>query len=105
MEQIWEYVNSGAGITIVAGILLYALNRLYSKKPLWQKYEGHFITAIKLAEKNIKDDTKNKALARLDDALKYMIKVFAEKNKKVDKAELKDAIGIVHNNLDSSLTK
>jgi len=54
MESLWDIINSPAFISVVAALLLYGLNRLYAKKPLWQQWEGTIITAIKLAEKAMK---------------------------------------------------
>jgi len=78
METVWSIINSAAFITVVAALLLYGLNRLYAKRPLWQQWEGTIITAVKLAEKAIPDDTENKGLGKLDDALQYVIRVYEE---------------------------
>ena len=37
LEGIWNALNSPAGITAVAGLLLWLLNRLYAKKPAWKQ--------------------------------------------------------------------
>ena len=70
LEAVWHALNSPAGITAVAGLILWALNRLYAKKPEWKKYEGTIISAIKFSEKDIPDGTENKSLMRLDHALR-----------------------------------
>ena len=103
LQNVWELLNSPVGIAAIAGILLWLLNRLYASKPTWQKYEGAIISAIKYAEKQIPDDADNKSLARLDAALRYVLKVYQEVNNKTatakEVAELKDGISIVHNEL------
>ena len=106
LEVVWNALNSPAGITAVAGLILWALNRLYAKKPAWKAYEGTIISGIKLAEKNIPDDTENKALLRLDHALRYVLKAYEEAagkraSEKVA-AELKEGIQVKHAELESS---
>ena len=39
LEAVWHALNSPAGIAAVAGLILWALNRLYAKKPAWKQYE------------------------------------------------------------------
>jgi hypothetical protein len=101
---VWAVMNTPAGITIMASVFLYALNRLYAAKPAWAAYEGSIIAAIKFAEKAIPDKSANKSVERLDEALKYVVKVYEEKTGKEvsDKveAELKEGIQIVHNKLE-----
>ena len=65
---VWDVMNSPAGITAMAGVFLWLLNRLYAKKPLWKRFEGSIISAVRFAEKEIPDDTPGKSLARLDAA-------------------------------------
>ena len=104
LAMVWTFVNSGAGITIMASILFYGLNRLYAKKPTWAAYEGTIISAIKFAEKAIDDESSSGGMKKLDEAFKYVLKVYQEvtgkrASAKVE-AELKDGIGIVHNRLE-----
>ncbi len=100
MEQILLYLNSPIAITAVAALALFGLNRLYSKQPLWKKYEGTIVAAIKFAEKKIPDDTENKSLAKLDDALEYVLAVYAKVNAKRPSAkiehELREGITLTH---------
>jgi dihydroxyacetone kinase-like predicted kinase len=104
MTEIWNIINSPAFITVVAALLLYGLNRLYAKKPLWQQWEGTIITAVKLAEKAIPDDVENKAFKRLNEALQYVVRVYEEARgapptpEQID--ELKEGIQIVHSQLE-----
>jgi len=108
LELVWKLLNSPAGITAMAGVMLYLLNRLYTKKPLWAQFEGTIISAIKFAEKKILDGTPNKGLARLDAALKYVIGVYEKmKGKTPDAAttqELKEGIQIIHDKLEAAGT-
>jgi type II secretory pathway component PulF len=105
---VWDFLNSAPGIAILAGVLLYVLNRLYAKRPLWEQFEGVIINAVKTAEKAIPDDTPNKAAARLDSALKLVIATYEEYQKrKATEAEvlaLKNGISIVHDKLDAAGT-
>jgi hypothetical protein len=106
LETLWAALNSPAGITAMAGGLIWSLNWLYARKPLWQRYEGAVIAAVKFAEKNIDDQTPNKGLARLDAALRYVLKVHesargrAATGKEI--RELTDGIQIVHANLEAN---
>ena len=103
LETIWSILNSPAGIAAIAGLILWLLNRLYAAKPAWAKFEGAIISGIKYAEKQIPDDASNKGLARLDAALRYVLKVYQEANKRPastkEIAAFKDGISIVHNEL------
>ena len=101
----WEAVNSPAGITVIASVVLWLLNRVYAKRPLWQKYEGAIISGIKFAEKQIPDNSPSAGLARMDQALKYVVRVYETINHRraTDevKAELESGIGILHAELEA----
>ena len=103
LQTVWAVINSPAGIAAIAGLVLWLLNRIYAAKPAWAKFEGAIISGIKYAEKQIPDDADNKSLVRLDAALRYVLKVYAEVNKRSasakEIAEIKDGISIVHNEL------
>ena len=107
-EQLWTLLNSPAGITLVAGALLWGLNRLYAAKPGWADYEGTIVAGVKWAEKQIPNDSPNKSLAKLDAALRYVVKVYTEaRGKEPDKktvAELKEGIHLVHDQLEAKGT-
>lgn len=106
METVWEVLNSPAAIALVAVVVVLGLNRLYAKKPLWQRFEGSVITAVKWAETSIDDETTNRGLARLDTALRYVINVFREvegrRPTEVEEQELKEAIQVSHATLEAS---
>ena len=106
LQSVWGLLNSPVGIAAIAGIVLWLLNRVYASKPTWQKYEGAIISAIKYAEKQIPDDVANKSLARLDAALRYVLRVYQEANKRSASAKeiaaLKDGISVVHNRLEAA---
>ena len=106
LQVAWDVVNSPAVIALMAGGLLWLLNRLYAAKPAWQAFEGTIIAAVKWAEKEIPDDTPNKAMSRLDAALSYVLKVYEEaRGKPADsqtKQELREGIQIVHAELEAS---
>ena len=105
-QVTWDVINSPAVIALLAGGLLWLLNKLYAAKPAWQAFEGTIIAAVKWAEKEIPDDTPNKALNRLNAALNYVVKVYEEsRGKPADakvKAELREGIQIVHAELEAS---
>jgi hypothetical protein len=108
LTLLWTAVNSPFGYMTAAAVLLWLLNRLYAAKPGWAAYEGTIISAVKFAEKEIPDDVPNKGLARLDSALKYVLKVYEEVNGKrattQTAATLKEGIQIVHDNLQANGT-
>jgi len=78
LESVWQVLNSPLGISVVAALVLYGLNRLYAARPAWATYEGTIVSAVKLAEKEIPDDVPNPGLARLDAALRYVLRVYEE---------------------------
>jgi len=102
---VWTLINSPAGIAALAGLTLWALNKLYAAKPTWTQYEGTIISAVRFAEKEIPDDTPNTGMARLDQALKYVLATFERVNGRratdAEAASLKEGIQIVHNDLDT----
>ena len=102
---VWSVLNSPEGIAALAGIILWALNKLYASKPAWAQYEGAIISAVRFAEKEIPDDVSNKGMARLDQALKYVLAVFEQVNGRrateTEAASLKEGVQIVHNDLDA----
>jgi hypothetical protein len=106
LNTIWTAINTPVGITVMAGVFLWLLNRLYAAKPAWAAFEGAIISAVKFAEKQVPDGTPNKGLARLDAALKYVVKVYEEtKGKKPSAktvAELTEGIQVVHNDLEKA---
>ena len=106
LQVAWDVINSPAGITAMAGGLLWLLNRLYAAKPAWQAFEGTIIAAVKWAEKEIPDDTPNKAMGRLDAALDYVLKVYEQaRGTPADaktKQELREGIQIIHAELEAS---
>lgn len=105
ITTLWSALNSPAGITAMASVVLWGLNRLYTAKPLWAEYEGTLIAAVKFAEKSIDDSTTNKGLARLDAALKYALTVYeSAKGRKATQAEvaqLTNGLQIVHAELEA----
>ena len=106
LQVAWDVVNSPAGITVMAGGLIWLLNRLYAAKPAWQAFEGTIIAAVKWAEKEIPDDTPNKAFNRLNAALNYVLKVYEQsRGRPADeqtKQSLREGIQIVHAQLEAS---
>ena len=108
LKLVWEVLNSPAGIAFMAGVLLWSLNKLYASKPAWVSFEGAIISAIKFAEVQVPDGTENKGLAKLDAALKYVVKVYEEARGKKPSAkavaDLKEGVQIVHDRLEAAGT-
>lgn len=104
LVMVWAFFNSPAGITAMASGALWLLNKVYAKKPVYEKYVGTLITAIRKAEREIPDNTPNAGLARLDAALKYVLDVYERvEQRQADariRAELAEGIQLMHNELE-----
>lgn len=92
MEAIWTFLNSGIGLTIIGTIVAFALGRLFLSTPEVEKWKGIIIEAVKAAEKIIPDNTVNAGARRLDEAMKYFIKVYEEQALKSPASTLLDAV-------------
>ena len=105
LTTVLTALNTPAGIAAIAGIFLFPVIRRYTSRPSWQKYEGAIIAGIRFAEKQIPDDVENKGLARLDAALRYVLNVRREMNRRSAKpsevADLRQGIQIMHNKLET----
>ena len=109
LNGLWQALNSVPGIMLLAALLGWLLSKLYSFRPAWEAYEGTIISAIKYAETAIPDDAQNKALKRLDEALRYALKVYAETHKGKQPPEalandIREGIQIVHDRLEAKGT-
>ena len=106
VPAVLAFLNSAVGVTLIASAVLYGLNRLYAVKPLWQKYEGILIHYIRLAEKQIPDDTPSKGAERLDYVLRQALKIYEEVEKRraspAVELDLRSGISIVHDKLEAS---
>ena len=106
LQILWSAVNSPIGITVIAAIVLWLLNKLYANHSLWQRYEGTIIAAVKFAEKHIPNNTPNKAIAKLDTALQYVIKVYEDvvnrRATNTEIASLREGIQIKHSELEKA---
>jgi len=109
IEAVTGFFNSTFGFAVtwaaVVGFFLFLASKLNPFQEAWKKYEGSIITGIKLAEKQIPDDTPNAGLAKLDAALRFVLKAYAEANKgKQPPAKLveqiRQGIQIKHSDLD-----
>ncbi|MDR1611879.1 MAG: hypothetical protein LBT97_03740 [Planctomycetota bacterium] len=109
LNGIWTFFNSGIGIAVVwagmVGFFMFLASRFNPLQEKWKQYEGSIITGIKLAEKQIPDDTPNAGLAKLDAALRFVLNAYAEANNgSLPSAalieQIKQGIQIKHNELD-----
>ncbi len=109
-DGFWAFVNSPIGFTLAWMILIafffFLSSRFNPFQELWKRYEGSIITAIKLAEKQIPDDTHNAGLARLDRALQLVIQPYKDAHNghvPSDRVieQLKEGIQLKHHELDS----
>jgi low affinity Fe/Cu permease len=109
LETLNKFFSSGIGFAIIwagiVGFFMWLSSKLNPWQEGWKKYEGSIITAIKLAEKKVPDDTPNAGLAKLDAALKFVLNAYAEANKGKQPSEkltqeIKQGIQIKHSDLD-----
>jgi len=105
LGAVWRVMNSPAGITFMAAVLVWLLNKLYAKKPAWKQFEGAVISAIKYAEKAIPDATENNSAAKLDAALKYVVTIYEARTGKAAtpavEVDLLEGIAIKHAELEA----
>jgi len=108
LEMVWTFVNSPTGIVLLSGMFLWAINKVYAKKPAWKQFEGLIVAGCKHAEKLIPDDTESKGLRRFDAALKFILKIYEKSQGKQAPASvvesIKEGINLVHNKLDKDGT-
>lgn len=109
LQMISGFFNSGVGfmLTMVATMAgaFWLLAKFDPFEAKWRKWEGSIITAIKLAEKQIADDTPDAGLAKLDAALRFVLKAYAEANNGKEAPaklveQIKQGIQIKHADLD-----
>lgn len=109
IEALGQFFNSGFGFAVtwaaMVGFFIFLTSKLNPFQEAWKKYEGSIITGIKLAEKQIADDTPNAGLAKLDAALKFVLNAYAEANNGKQPSaklveEIKQGIQIKHSDLD-----
>ncbi len=83
-DAIGKFFNTPFGFTLVwaavMGIFVFLSSRHNPFVETWKKYEGSIITGIRLAERQLPDDSPNKGLAKLDAALRFVLKAYAEAN-------------------------
>ena len=81
---LWNLLNSPFGFAViwaaVIGVFIFLAGKYNPFQEAWKKYEGSIITGIKLAEKQIADDTPNAGLAKLDAALRFVLAAYGEAN-------------------------
>ena len=106
LAGVWEVLNSPVGVSLVASVALWLINKLYTAKPVWQKYEGALIKAVQWAEKEIPDDVPNKYLKRADAALQYALTAYQNlEGRRADermKAQLAQGLEVVHADLETA---
>ncbi len=109
IEGAGKFLNSGIGFAMVwagmVGLFMWLASKFNPFQEKWKAWEGSIITGIKLAEKEIPNDTPNAGLAKLDAALRFVLKAYADANngkqppaKLVE--EIKQGIQIKHSDLD-----
>ncbi len=106
LETIWTALNSPLAITVVAGVVLWLLKRLYSSQPYWRRWEGAIISAVKHAEKLIPSTGADSSVKRLAAALAYVLRIIAEvearQASEKEAASISEGIRITHAELEVS---
>jgi len=109
IESAGKFLNSGIGFALVwagmVGVFMWLASKFNPFQEKWKAWEGSIITGIKLAEKEIPDDTPNAGLAKLDAALRFVLKAYADANNGKQPSaklveEIKQGIQIKHSDLD-----
>jgi hypothetical protein len=109
IEGAGKFLNSGIGFALVwagmVGLFMWLASKFNPFQEKWKAWEGSIITGIKLAEKEIPDDTSNAGLAKLDAALRFVLKAYADANNGKQPSaklveEIKQGIQIKHSDLD-----
>lgn len=105
MTALWNLLNSPLAVAVLAAAVLWWLNWLYSRRPSWRKWEGTIIAAVKAAEKAVPDDHANTSVRRLDEAMRYVLRVYEDVCQRrptaAEAAELREGVQIVHADLDA----
>ena len=108
-DTVMSFVNSNVGSALIwaatVGLFMFLASKYNPFREKWKAWEGSIITGIKLAEKEIPDETPNAGLAKLDAALKFVLKAYAEANGGQQPSakltqEIKQAIQVKHADLD-----
>ena len=109
LNGIWSFFNSSIGFAVIwaamVGFFIFLASKFNPLQEKWKAWEGSIITGIKLAEKQIPDDTPNSGLAKLDSALRFVLNAYAEANNGKQPSDalveqIKQGIQIKHNELD-----
>ena len=104
LDLAWAFLNSPIGITLVVSAVGSLVAAVYAKKPLWKKYEGVLVSAVKMAEKAIPDDSDNAGVKRLDEALDYTLMILGQMGVKVkakDMPEIESGLSMVHEKVEA----
>jgi hypothetical protein len=108
-DALNSILNSAFGFAVtwaaLVGVFFWLSSKFNPFQEKWREWEGSIITAIKLAEKEIPDDTPNAGLAKLDTALRFVLKAYADANNGKQPSaklieQLKQGIQIKHSELD-----
>jgi hypothetical protein len=110
LEALGAFLLSPTGAALVVAILYYVYKVVIQKVPVIEElkdnYLGTVIAAVKFAEKQVPDDVENKAIAKLDLALKYVLDVYASREGMVPADNIangiKELIQVVHSELEQN---
>jgi len=107
-NALWNAINSPIGLTVIGAVAAWLIARLVTWKPAWLPWQGTIIAAIRYAEKAIPDNVSNTAARRLDEALRYVLRVYTSRTNKLPppslQAALEEGIQILHNEIENQVT-
>jgi len=97
-------LNSDAVQTLILFGVVYVGGKIFAKWPkvrkFYDQYKGEMVRIVKTVETEIPDGTENKALARADKALQYIIQLIEKRENRTltekEKAELSNDMNEVH---------
>ena len=108
LDLVWNLVNSGAGIAVLAAILLYGLNKLWAAKPKWKvyydKYQGSLISAVKEVEQLAEASGREKLEKALELVVEVLERASGSAATPADKVAIKEALSKVHDDLEKAGT-
>jgi len=109
LKLIITFLHTPLGWTVSGFLILFVINKIFSAKPGWAKYEGWMISAVKFAEKAIPDDAENGGLAKANSALQYFIESYRKAKGKEPSKKLVEQVNlglpIVHDKLEHMMKR
>lgn len=101
-ELLIKVLETEAVQSLIVAAVAYAIAKIFAWKPGWEKHRGLITQAIKVAEKEIPDNTENAGLLRADKALKIIIEALGYQPNDKQLAELNEGVSVIHAELEAN---